>query len=251
MLLSRLSVDKYLQFRQTHKPKNMTNERKFVIGDIHSHYEEMMELLEIVNFDFDNDTLISLGDLVDRGTNPIGVIETLMKIKKFIHILGNHDVWCYQYLVNKDQPAEWISQGGKSTLNAYLNNQEYQERHISFFEKARLYYVDGENRLFVHGGFNHRIPFKLQIDNKELLTFDRSLVLTAMEYEQYDQTFKEFSEIFVGHTPTQFIKENIPKKFSNLWMLDTGVYISGKLTIMDIDTKEFWQSTSKEKEQEY
>jgi len=223
----------------------MTKERKFVIGDIHSHYDEMMELFEKVNFDFDDDTLISLGDLVDRGPKPIEVIETLMKIKKFIHILGNHDEWCYQYLVNKDQPAEWISQGGESTLKAYLNNQAYQESHISFFEKARLYYIDEANRLFVHGGFNHRIPFNLQLDNKELLTWDRSLVLTAMEYEQYDQTFSEFSEIFVGHTPTQFIKESIPKKFGNLWMLDTGVYISGLLSILDVESKEFWQSTSK------
>lgn len=223
----------------------MIKERKFVIGDIHSHYTEMIELFEIVNFDFDNDTLISLGDLVDRGPNPIEVIETLMKIKNFIHILGNHDEWCYQYLLKNSQPYEWISQGGQTTLNAYINYPEYTESHITFFEKARLYYVDYENRLFVHGGFNYRIPFNLQIDNKELLIWDRSLVLTAMENEQYDQTFPEFKEIFVGHTPTQFIKEDIPKKFSNLWMLDTGVYISGKLTIMNIETKEFWQSTSK------
>lgn len=227
----------------------MIKERKFVIGDIHSHYDEMMELFEMVNFDFNNDSLISLGDLVDRGTKPIEVIETLMKIKNFIHVLGNHDEWLYQYLLTNNQPFEWISQGGKSTLVAYLNNQEYQARHIAFFEKARLYYIDSENRLFVHGGFNHRIPFNLQLDNKELLIWDRSLVLTAMEYEQYDQSFTEFNKIFVGHTPTQFIKENIPKKFSNLWMLDTGVYISGRLTIMNIETKEFWQSTAKENEQ--
>ena len=223
----------------------MTKERKFVIGDIHSHFNEMMELFEMVKFNFKTDTLISLGDLVDRGPNPIEVIETLMKIKKFIHILGNHDEWCYQYLINSDRPVEWLSQGGMPTLNAYIHNQEYQERHISFFKKARLYYVDSDNRLFVHGGFNHRIPFNLQIDNKELLTWDRSLVLTAMENEQYDQNFTEFKEIFVGHTPTQFIKEELPKRFSNLWMLDTGVYISGKLTIMNIESKEFWQSTAK------
>jgi serine/threonine protein phosphatase 1 len=77
--------------------------------------------------------------------------------------------------------------------------------------------------------------------------WDRSLVLTAMEYDQSGLTFKEFSEIFVGHTPTQFIKESIPKKFSNVWMLDTGVYISGKLTMMDVETKEYRQSKGFEK----
>ena len=67
----------------------MSKFRKFVIGDIHSHYDEMIELFQIVDFNVDNDTLISLGDLVDRGSNPLEVIEALMKIKKFVHILGN------------------------------------------------------------------------------------------------------------------------------------------------------------------
>ena len=226
--------------------QEMTKERKFVIGDIHSHYSEMMELFEMVKFKFDYDTLISLGDLVDRGPKPIEVIEILMKIKNFIHILGNHDEWCYQYLLYNNQPSEWVAQGGQSTLNAYRNNPKYKKRHIAFFEKAKLYYIDDENRLFVHGGFNHRIPFDLQIVDKELLIWDRSLVFTAIEYEQYNQTIPHFKEIFVGHTPTQFIKESIPTKFSNLWMLDTGVYISGKLSIMNIETKEFWQSNPRD-----
>ncbi|MEX2409834.1 MAG: metallophosphoesterase [Candidatus Paceibacterota bacterium] len=225
----------------------MTKERNFVIGDIHSHHDEMMELFEMVNFDFDNDILISLGDLVDRGPDPIEVIETLMKIKNFIHILGNHDDWFFQYLLSNIQPSEWVAQGGQSTLNAYHNNPEYKERHLAFFQKASLYYIDDQNRLFIHGGFNHRIPFSLQRDDKERLIWDRALVHTAMEYEQYNQPIPHFDEIYVGHTPTQFIKESTPTKFSNLWMLDTGVYISGKLSIMNIETKEYWQTNSKGK----
>jgi serine/threonine protein phosphatase 1 len=76
-------------------------------------------------------------------------------------------------------------------------------------------------------------------------------VLTAIEYEQYNQSISHFNEIFVGHTPTQFIKESSPKKFSNLWMLDTGVYLSRKLSIMDIETKEYWQSNSKENKNQH
>ena len=223
----------------------MEKERKFVIGDIHSHYDEMMELFEIVQFDFDKDTLISLGDLVDRGPKPIEVVEEVMKIKNFIHILGNHDEWCYQYLLNNNSPREWIVHGGQSTHDAYENNPEYRERHLSFFEKAKLYYVDEKNRLFVHGGFNPEIPFNLQRDKKELLIWDRSLFQTAMKNEKKNRVFPEFSEIFIGHTPTQLIEENIPKKFGNLWMLDTGVYLSGKLTLMNIETREFWQSNTK------
>lgn len=225
----------------------MIKPRKFVIGDIHSHYDELMELFECVNFQFDRDILISLGDLVDRGTKPIDVIEKLMRVKNFIHILGNHDEWCYQYLKTNKIPIEWKSQGGKVTLNAYRNAPHLREKHIEFFEKALLFFIDEDSRLFVHGGFNPRIPFNLQKDNKELLIWDRSLLLTAIEYEQTNQIFSEFSEIFIGHIPTQFIGEIIPKNYANLWMLDTGVHFSGKLTMMNIETKEYWQSSAKNK----
>ncbi len=224
---------------------NRMKVRKFVIGDIHSHYDEMMELFELVQFDFEKDLLISLGDLVDRGPKPIEVINKLMEIKNFIHILGNHDDFCCQYLSDNRQTPEWISQGGQSTFDAYENSPENRNKHLTFLKKAKLYHIDEENRLFVHGGFNHKIPFNKQLDDKKLLIWDRSLVYSAREFEKKDQQFTEFSEIFIGHTPTQLFREDTPKKFSNLWMLDTGVHIKGKLSIMDIETKAFWQSTTR------
>jgi serine/threonine protein phosphatase 1 len=226
----------------------MKKERKFVIGDIHSHYDEMMELFEIVQFDFDNDLLISLGDLVDRGPKPIEVVEKLSTVKNLIHILGNHDEWCYQYLLNNTAPDEWILQGGKSTLDAYKKHPKYKEKHLAFFKKAKLYYIDDANRLFIHGGFNPEIPFVEQRNDKKMMIWDRSVIKKAMEFEQKNQEFKEFKEIFIGHTPTQLYNENLPRKISNLWMLDTGVHISGQLTIMNIETLEFWQSTTKSNE---
>lgn len=219
------------------------SERKFVIGDIHSHFDQMIELFEMVQFDFENDLLISLGDLVDRGPKPIEVIEKLMTVKNFIHILGNHDEWCYQYLLNNEPPEDWEYQGGLSTFEAYNNHPEFKEKHCAFFEKAKLCYLDDENRLFVHGGFNARVPFEKQRDKKDVLIWDRSLIPTAQKYHKKNKTIQDFSEIFVGHTPIQLIGESTPKKFSNLWMMDTGVYMSGKLSIMNIETNEFWQTS--------
>ena len=218
--------------------------RKFVIGDIHSHYDQFMEVLDKAGFQYDKDMLISLGDLVDRGPKPIEVVEKVMELKNFIHILGNHDEWCYQFLKYNYKPFIWTSQGGSSTVSAYSGRPELIKKHRDFFEKAKLYYIDEESRLFVHGGYDGDIPFGEQSDNKELLIWDRSLFRKAMEYDQSGKTFDEFKEIFIGHTPTQFIDSSTPLHFSNLWMLDTGVYLSGKLTIMNIETKEYWQSNS-------
>ena len=217
--------------------------RKFVIGDIHGYYEEMIELFNRARFQYKRDVLISLGDLVDRGPQPLEVIETLMTVKKFIHILGNHDDWCFQYLKNNIKTIEWTSQGGENTIMAYEASPELRKCHIMFFEKAKLYFIDEKKRLFVHGGYNPRIPFQFQKENKDLLTWDRSLILDAIDYQLSYKTLDEFSEIYVGHTPTQFIGESTPIQIGNLWMLDTGIHLSGKLTMMDIETKEYWQSS--------
>ena len=216
--------------------------RKFVIGDIHGYYHEMMSLFEAVSFDYNQDLLISLGDLVDHGPQPIEVVEELRKIRNFIHVLGNHDEWCYQYLKYNLKPEIWTLQGGWSTVNAYQDCQALITTHMHFFEQARLYYVDPETRLFVHGGFDWKTPFEEQKQDKEILLWNRTLFAAASVYQRNSLIFTEFLEIFLGHTPTQLFGETLPIHNSNVWMLDTGICCGGRLTLMNIETKEFWQS---------
>jgi serine/threonine protein phosphatase 1 len=52
----------------------------------------------------------------------------------------------------------------------------------------------------------------------------------------------KYDKIFVGHTTTQRYNTTLPLKLCNLWMLDTGAGWNEKITIMDIDTEEYWQS---------
>ena len=52
----------------------------------------------------------------------------------------------------------------------------------------------------------------------------------------------DFKEVFIGHTSTQFWKEDKPMNAANIWNLDTGGGFKGKISIMDINTKEYWQS---------
>ena len=54
--------------------------------------------------------------------------------------------------------------------------------------------------------------------------------------------FEHYSEIYIGHTPTTNYNQTFPMKAYKLWNIDTGAGFKGKLTIMDVDTKEFWQS---------
>jgi serine/threonine protein phosphatase 1 len=54
--------------------------------------------------------------------------------------------------------------------------------------------------------------------------------------------YGKWEDIFIGHTPTQLYAARVPIHACNLWGLDTGAGWSGQLTLMDIDTHEYWQS---------
>ena len=60
----------------------------------------------------------------------------------------------------------------------------------------------------------------------------------------YPKRLQLFEEIYIGHTPTTRINSLVPVNKANIWNLDTGAAFKGSLTVMDVDTKEFWQSDS-------
>jgi len=82
--------------------------KTFTIGDIHGRYKALKEVLKLSKFDYDNDKLIVLGDIVDGGINTYKVVEELLKIKNIIFVLGNHDC------MHKD--TEFLTNNGWKTF---------------------------------------------------------------------------------------------------------------------------------------
>ncbi len=70
--------------------------RDFVVGDIHGHYTELMQALQVVAFDAGKDRLFSVGDLVDRGTENEKVIN-LIDTGWFFPTCGNHEDYAIRY----------------------------------------------------------------------------------------------------------------------------------------------------------
>jgi serine/threonine protein phosphatase 1 len=58
----------------------------------------------------------------------------------------------------------------------------------------------------------------------------------------YPKRLTLYNEIYIGHTPVTKIGETTPIQMANVWNVDTGAAFLGPLTILDVDTKEFWQS---------
>lgn len=220
--------------------------RKLVIGDIHGEVFLLQNVLKKCNFNYENDFLIILGDVVNRGKHSFECVEELLKITHKIFILGNHDDLLKQYLNNEmnETELEWwnTSEVTKATARQYTG--KIPQTHIDFFNSSTPYYIYND-KLFVHAGFDDRKPISLQQIGS--LNTTRDMILKA-RYEP----IKGFSKIFVGHTPTYKLGsvDNLPLFLHNVVALDTGSNKTGKITIMDVDSLEYWQSNPVQKNKE-
>lgn len=228
--------------------------RTLVIGDIHGGFRALTQVLERANVTT-ADTLIFLGDYVDGWSESAELIEFLMDTsakQKCIFILGNHDVWCHEWLMDGVVNDIWYMHGGKETIESYERISFDKKKHIEFYNNMKLYHIDDQNRLFIHAGFTSMHGVEKEFYPKNFY-FDRTLIESAILAEQVGienlsnaryapRRLQHYKEIYIGHTPTINYDRNTPMKAHNVWDIDTGAAFTGKLSIMDIDTKEFWQS---------
>jgi serine/threonine protein phosphatase 1 len=226
--------------------------RKLVIGDIHGGLKALQQVLQkaaVTN----NDTLIFLGDYVDGWSQSAQVMEYIMKLDKqqpCIFIKGNHDAWTEDWLRTGITDKTWLFHGGQQTMDSYtLFDAATKQQHLNFFETMKMYFIDTQNRLFIHAGFTSMHGPVNEFHNSNY-TWDRTLWEMALTMDKrikkdsllFPKRLKLFNEIYIGHTPTLYYNVYVPMQVANVWNIDTGAAFTGKLSIMDVDTKAFWQS---------
>ena len=226
--------------------------RTFAIGDIHGGLKALQQLLEEIVIKED-DQFIFLGDYVDGWSESAQTIDFLIKLQKkhnCIFIKGNHDVYCENWLARGAVSKNWYFHGGKHTIKSYIDYSKKDKlKHLSFLKTMKLYYVDTKNRLFIHAGFTSMHgPYKEVYETN--YNWDRTLWEMAISMDKeidvnsifYPKRLKLFSEIYIGHTPTTNYGFKEPMQRCNVWNIDTGAAFMGKLSAIDIDTKEVFQS---------
>jgi len=225
----------------------------YVIGDLHGGYRGLMQCLEKVNFDYENDKLISIGDLCDGWSETHLIFDEVRKMKNFVHVMGNHDEWSLDGLNRSNRLSEmifnsaWLSQGGQATKASYDSlDEEGKEKFIELLKGALPYYIDEKNRLYVHAGYDRgwSIKDKDYSPEKEktsgCLWWDREMwdgLNSGLNLED-----PRYEKVFIGHTPTLSKGTSKPMNIANVWNVDTGAAFYGPVTIMNVDTNEYWQS---------
>lgn len=226
--------------------------RTFTIGDIHGGLKALKQVLERAQVTT-KDKLIFLGDYVDGWSQSPQVLDFLIQLKNThncIFIRGNHDDLLLKWFKEKSHNEMWFHHGGEATVNAYKTvTAENVEEHIAFLETLENYHLDKKNRLFVHAGFTNLNGVEYEYFPK-MFYWERTLWETALALDKsmstkdllYPKRFTLYKEIYIGHTPVTRIEKTVPVQMANVWNVDTGAAFKGPLTIMNVDTKEFWQS---------
>lgn len=224
----------------------------YVIGDIHGGLKALIQVLNKVEVK-DNDTLIFVGDYVDGWSDSAQVIQFLVELSQKIKctfIKGNHDVWCEAWLKTGAVNQTWYMHGGKETIESYEGfSSGMKKDHLFFFENMLLYYLDNQNRLFLHGGFTSMHGVDHESDSATLY-FDRTLWEMALTLDKriekdsilYPKRLKHYAEIYIGHTPSTNFNCDVPMHAANVWNIDTGAAFYGKLSAINIDSKRVFQS---------
>ena len=226
--------------------------RTLVIGDIHGGLRALHQIMERAQVT-EKDRLIFLGDYVDGWSQSPQVLDYLIELNSknnCVFIRGNHDELLLHWLKDSKDNLLWYNHGGEATVIAYekVSNQKKQ-MHVEFLQSLQDYYLDEQQRLFIHAGFTNMNGVNFEYFPR-LFYWDRTLWETALALDEnlatnhilYPKRLTLYNEIYIGHTPVTRIGETIPVNKACIWNIDTGAAFKGPLTIMDIDTKEYWQS---------
>lgn len=226
--------------------------RTLVIGDIHSGLYALEQVLKRAQVS-SKDHLVFLGDYVDGWSTAVETINFLMELEKrhkCTFIRGNHDELCREWLMNQENNPQWLAHGGTATRDSYLTvDRNIWETHIHFYEGLENYYLDAENRLYLHAGYTNLKGVDFEYF-EQLFYWDRTLWELAralnpalkISDSNFPKRLTHYKEVYIGHTPISKTDVVEPQKGANVWNIDTGAAFKGSLTIMDVETKEFWQS---------
>ena len=190
---------------------------------------------------------------MDGWSEAAETIDFLMELSithQCLFIRGNHDELAREWLEDRKHNPTWLMHGGEMTRQSYEKQDPLTvERHIAFYKSLQNYYLDEQNRLFLHAGFTNLKGVEWEYF-PELFYWDRTLWEMAQALPDtakpsdpnYPKRLLNYSEVFIGHTPLSKTEMTRPKRRATVWNIDTGAAFKGALSMMDIDTKEVWQS---------
>lgn len=207
----------------------------FAVGDIHGCYDKLIAMMKIIPWDKDNDTLLFIGDYIDRGPKSREVVEYLVNLRKqggeFVFLKGNHEKMLLDYYLQQKDQMLYVANGGAETIASYVEGGigrkafVLPEDHLDFLLSLKLFHETGDY-IFVHAGLRDGIPVTDQVED-DLLWIREEFIYSAYDWSK---------RVIFGHTAleTPFVT---PGKIG----IDTGAVYGNKLTAVELPRMKFYQ----------
>lgn len=206
--------------------------RTIAIGDIHGCHLALAALIQQIA-PRPEDTIITLGDYIDRGPDSQNVVAQLLdlaRVTRLVTLLGNHEIMLLEVLSGSDDGEAWQQYGGKETLASYGGSlSQIPKNHRFFFENLRHSH-ETESHIFVHANYH---PDLSMDEQPEELLFWQHLRPPITPPHISGKT------VIVGHTPQ---KSGKVLRFPHVVGIDTFCFGSGWLTAFEVNSQTIWQA---------
>ena len=200
--------------------------RTIIIGDIHGCFDELCDLLKLIDLQAD-DRIIAVGDLITKGPKNAQVLDFFINDQRFSSVVGNHDRTIRQHLRGEAVPLT------KQQREAIQQLDDDLEKYSQYL-RSLPYIIELPNHLIVHAGIRPGVPLDQQMasDLTEIRTMGADP--TRRKGTAWYKIYRGPKTILFGHWP-----KKKPKRAPFAIGLDTGCVYGGHLTAYIIDSDEF------------
>ena len=178
----------------------------WVVGDIHGHLGTLRALIHRLNLQ-EEDRVVLLGDMIDRGPDSAGVVDYVRQHPQIIAIKGNHEQMAIQSLQSTriELDSVWMAKGGASTWGSYIvaAKGDLHRAKLTFAEDCAWLadlpsHIVLDDWRLVHAGYHPRVD----LDNQD----EKALLWIRRAFYKHDEAIDEKRCILFGHTPTSKFK---------------------------------------------
>jgi len=207
--------------------------RILAIGDVHGCHRALVALLGMLTLT-SNDTVVFLGDAVDRGPSSKQVVDRILTLSdscKVVFIMGNHEEAMRDAISGRGLFNQWrLDVGGQATLDSYGGSvDDIPPEHIRFLVSA-LSYWETETDIFVHASLESAVSMANQTGD-----FLRWKHLGGSERPHISG-----KRVICGHTSQQ---DGYPLVFDGWACIDTFAHGGKFLSCLDVESNHLYQAS--------